>query len=75
MGLALISMGISLASEQVADLSVSILYFVVVFGGLDDSTGEHTPIYNTSIPVTKKPVSGIYFFGHFLVRLSGNERS
>ena len=34
-----------------------------------------TPIYNTSILVTKKPVSGIIFFGHFLVRLSGNERS
>ena len=34
-----------------------------------------TPIYNTSKLVTKKPVSGIYLFGHFLVRLSRNERS
>ena len=34
-----------------------------------------TPLYNTSILVTKKPVSRIFFFGHFLVRLSGNKRS
>ena len=34
-----------------------------------------TPLYNTSILVTKKPVSRIFFFGHFLVRLSGIERS
>jgi len=34
-----------------------------------------TPIYNTSILVTKKPVSGIYIFGHFLIRLSEYERS
>ena len=39
------------------------------------SPTHFTPIYNTSILVTKKPVSGIIFFGHFLVRLSGNERS
>ena len=37
--------------------------------------GMLTPLYNTSILVTKKPFSRIFLFGHFLVRLSGNECS
>ena len=32
-----------------------------------------TPVQNQTIPVTEKHLAGIYFVGHFLLRLSGNK--
>ena len=35
----------------------------------------HTPIYNKTILGTKRHPAGIFFFGHFLVRLSESDHS
>ena len=36
---------------------------------VSDTLGQNTPIYNKTIPGSKKPVSGIEFFYHFSARL------